>query len=110
MTVANGDLSQRSGSSDEPSSPTGRQTGSGPSKKRPARTGRRLFAFDRSLERRFVAGADEAGRGSLAGPLVAAAGLFDLQQLTPSRRRGPHPPQPFEQPTGGGGRGGVSPP
>src|SRR4051812_23481580 len=87
MTVANGDLSLRSGSSDEPSSPTGRQTGSGPSKKRPARTGRRLFAFDRSLERRFVAGADEAGRGSLAGPLVAAAVLFDLEQLTLSDRR-----------------------
>jgi ribonuclease HII len=28
-----------------------------------------------------VAGADEAGRGSLAGPLVAAAVLFDLEQL-----------------------------
>jgi ribonuclease HII len=30
---------------------------------------------------RFVAGADEAGRGSLAGPLVAAAVLFDLEAL-----------------------------
>lgn len=30
---------------------------------------------------RFVAGADEAGRGSLAGPLVAAAVLFDLRRL-----------------------------
>jgi ribonuclease HII len=30
---------------------------------------------------RFVAGADEAGRGSLAGPLVAAAVLFDLDAL-----------------------------
>jgi ribonuclease HII len=30
--------------------------------------------FDRGLGARFVAGADEAGRGSLAGPLVAAAG------------------------------------
>src|SRR5256885_11048717 len=87
MTVANGDLSPRSGSSDAPSSPTGRQTGSAPSKKRPARTGRRLFAFDRSLGYRFVAGADEAGRGSLAGPLVAAAVLFDLEQLTLSERR-----------------------
>ena len=35
--------------------------------------------------RRFVAGADEAGRGSLAGPLVAAAVLFDLERLTLSR-------------------------
>src|SRR3954468_2009668 len=88
MTVANGGLSQRSGSSDEPSSPTGRQTGSAPSKRRPARTGRRLFGFDRSLGRRFVAGADEAGRGSLAGSLVAAAVLFDLERLTLSDRRG----------------------
>lgn len=30
---------------------------------------------------RFVAGADEAGRGCLAGPLVAAAVLFDLHAL-----------------------------
>jgi ribonuclease HII len=34
-----------------------------------------------------VAGADEAGRGCLAGPLVAAAVLFDLEQLTLSDRR-----------------------
>jgi len=33
---------------------------------------------------RFVAGADEAGRGSLAGPLVAAAVLFDLERLRPA--------------------------
>jgi ribonuclease HII len=50
-------------------------------------SGRRLFAFDRALERRFVAGADEAGRGSLAGPLVTAAVLFDLERLTLSERR-----------------------
>jgi ribonuclease HII len=31
-----------------------------------------------------VAGADEAGRGCLAGPLVAAAVLWDLERLTPS--------------------------
>ncbi len=36
---------------------------------------------------RFVAGADEAGRGCLAGPLVAAAVLFDLEALTLSQRR-----------------------
>jgi ribonuclease HII len=36
---------------------------------------------------RFVAGADEAGRGCLAGPLVAAAVLFDLERLTLSDRR-----------------------
>ena len=34
-----------------------------------------------------MAGADEAGRGSLAGPLVAAAVLFDLERLTLSDRR-----------------------
>jgi ribonuclease HII len=34
-----------------------------------------------------VAGADEAGRGSLAGPLVTAAVLFDLERLTLSERR-----------------------
>ena len=54
---------------------------------RSQRTGRRLFAFDRGLGSRFVAGADEAGRGSLAGPLVAAAVLFDLERLTLSDRR-----------------------
>jgi ribonuclease HII len=45
------------------------------------RPGRRLFQFDRSLGLRFVAGADEAGRGCLAGPLVAAAVLFDQARL-----------------------------
>lgn len=44
--------------------------------------GRRLFAFDRRLGHRFVAGADEAGRGCLAGPLVAAGVLFDLEAIT----------------------------
>jgi ribonuclease HII len=46
-----------------------------------------LFRFDRGLGRRFVAGADEAGRGSLAGPLVAAAVLFDYERLTPRQVR-----------------------
>jgi ribonuclease HII len=45
------------------------------------RSGRRLFAYDRALGARFVAGADEAGRGCLAGPLVAAAVLFDYERL-----------------------------
>lgn len=45
---------------------------------------RRLFAFDRALGVRFVAGADEAGRGCLAGPLVAAAVLFDYERLRPA--------------------------
>ena len=33
---------------------------------------------------RFVAGADEAGRGCLAGPLVAAGVLLDLDRVTKS--------------------------
>jgi ribonuclease HII len=41
------------------------------------RTGRKLLQFDRRLGARFVAGADEAGRGSLAGPLVVAGVLLD---------------------------------
>src|SRR5512132_1860026 len=51
------------------------------------RTGRRLFAFDREIGCRYVAGADEAGRASLPGPLVAAAVLFDLERLTLADRR-----------------------
>ena len=43
--------------------------------------GPKLFAHDRALGARFVAGADEAGRGCLAGPLVAAAVLFDQENL-----------------------------
>jgi len=68
--------------------PTGRRTASGSSNARARRaarrrsSGHRLFAFDRALGVRLVAGADEAGRGSLAGPLVAAAVLFDYAALT----------------------------
>jgi ribonuclease HII len=51
------------------------------------RTGRKLFQHDRALGARFVAGADEAGRGCLAGPLVAAAVLFDLERLGPREVR-----------------------
>jgi ribonuclease HII len=47
----------------------------------------RLFKFDRELGSRFVAGADEAGRGSLAGPLVAAAVLIDYEHLSLRDRR-----------------------
>jgi ribonuclease HII len=47
----------------------------------------RLFRFDRSLGARVVAGADEAGRGCLAGPLVAAAVAFDLEALGRDARR-----------------------
>ena len=51
------------------------------------RTGRKLLAFDRRLGVRFVAGADEAGRGSLAGPLVVAGVLFDYECLRDHRVR-----------------------
>jgi ribonuclease HII len=50
-------------------------------------SGRRLFAFDRRLGTRLIAGADEAGRGCLAGPLVAAAVLFDYDTLQPQDLR-----------------------
>jgi ribonuclease HII len=51
------------------------------------RTGRRLLAFDRRLGGRFVAGADEAGRGPLAGPLVVAGVLLDLDVVREHRAR-----------------------
>ena len=51
------------------------------------RTGRKLLNFDRKLGVRFVAGADEAGRGSLAWPLVTAAVLFDYDCLRDHRVR-----------------------
>jgi ribonuclease HII len=60
-----------------------------------------LYALERAIQRRgfrYVAGADEAGRGACAGPLVAAAvvlpegrrgeieGLADSKLLTPAAR------------------------
>ena len=60
-----------------------------------------MYGYERSLRRagfRLVAGADEAGRGACAGPLVAAAvilrssdagrieGLADSKQLSPAER------------------------
>lgn len=52
-----------------------------PAVKARPRPGRKLLAHDRRLAR-YVAGVDEAGRGSLAGPLVAAAVVLDLERLT----------------------------
>jgi ribonuclease HII len=80
---------------DRLSPPTGPPNGGASFEKRPSeelaatagkspkrrKSARRLFKFDRAYGRRFVAGADEAGRGSLAGPLVAAAVLFDYDRL-----------------------------
>jgi len=68
--------------------------------KRRRRQAAKLFRFDREQGTRFVAGCDEAGRGSLAGPLVAAAVLIDygclglrdrraLGELDDSKKRSP---------------------
>jgi ribonuclease HII len=46
-----------------------------------------LIQHDREFGARFVAGADEAGRGSLAGPLSAAAVVLDLERLHGARAR-----------------------
>src|SRR3954451_3787185 len=51
------------------------------------RTGRKLLAYDRKLGARFVAGADEAGRGPLAGPLVVAGVVLDLDCVRDHRAR-----------------------
>ena len=40
-----------------------------------------IFIHDLGLDARHVAGADEAGRGCLAGPIVAAAVIFDRDCL-----------------------------
>lgn len=63
------------------------------------RTVNDLIAFERKIlppECKIVAGIDEAGRGSLAGPVLAAAvilphdiqieGIFDSKALTPAQR------------------------
>jgi ribonuclease HII len=49
--------------------------------------GQRLLRYDRRLGERFVAGADEAGRGPLAGPLVVAGVLLDYLALRGHRVR-----------------------
>ncbi len=56
-----------------------------PPKRRP--TGHKLLRFDRKLGARLVAGADEAGRGPLAGPLVVAGVLLDYDCLRDHRVR-----------------------
>lgn len=67
------------------------------SARRSAPPGRALLAHDRGLGPVHVAGADEAGRGALAGPIVAAAvllrpGALDaarLERLDDSKRLRP---------------------
>jgi ribonuclease HII len=51
------------------------------------RTGHKLLKHDRKLGARLVAGTDEAGRGPLAGPLVVAGVLLDLDCLREHRAR-----------------------
>jgi ribonuclease HII len=58
-----------------------------PRRRRSAVPLRRLLRHDLALAARFVGGADEAGRGSLAGPLVAAAVLLEPAALTVADRR-----------------------
>ncbi len=50
-------------------------------------TGQKLLRYDRALGARYVAGADEAGRGPLAGPLVVAGVLLDYGLLRDHRVR-----------------------
>jgi ribonuclease HII len=67
-------------------SPSRQQKNPSP-KPKPKRPGRKLLAFDRRLGARFIAGTDEAGRGSLAGPLVVAGVLLDYGSLRDRRVR-----------------------
>ena len=53
----------------------------------PVSSGQKLLRFDRRLGARYVAGVDEAGRGSLAGPLVVAGVLLDYGCLRDHRVR-----------------------
>lgn len=67
-----------------------------------------MFDHDLGLDTEYVVGVDEAGRGCLAGPIVAAGvmfdrdclesrgegeleGLFDSKKLTPARRKALYP-------------------
>jgi ribonuclease HII len=54
---------------------------------KPRATGQKLLRYDRKLNVRLVAGADEAGRGPLAGPLVVAGVLLDYDCLRDHRVR-----------------------
>src|SRR3977135_4032947 len=55
--------------------------------KKRRQTGQKLLGFDPGLCALSVAGADEAGRGSLAGPLVVAGVLLDYECLRDHRVR-----------------------
>src|SRR5205823_10457888 len=51
------------------------------------RTGKKLLSFDRRIGARYVVGAGEAGRGSLAGPLLVAGVLLDYETLRGTKVR-----------------------
>ncbi|PWU23192.1 MAG: ribonuclease HII [Candidatus Rokuibacteriota bacterium] len=70
-----------------PSKRSPKPQASRPARSKRPRTGPRLLSFDRRLGARLVAGADEAGRGSLAGPLVVAGVLLDYGTLRDHRVR-----------------------
>jgi ribonuclease HII len=81
-TADSGGQSPKDGSSAQPSRPTGRRTASARFERARVKNSIRLIAFDRSFGADFVCGADEAGRGCLAGPIVAAAVRFDHTRLS----------------------------
>jgi ribonuclease HII len=56
-------------------------------RERDSQSNARLFEFDRQFGVDLVAGADEAGRAALAGPLVAAAVLFDYRTIGPPEQQ-----------------------
>src|SRR5207245_9041629 len=71
-----------------PQSPS--QSPKQPSPRNPSpsrRTGQKLLSFDRRIGARYVVGADEAGRGSLAGPLLVAGVLLDYEALRGAKVR-----------------------
>lgn len=83
MTADSGDQFPRNGLLELHSPPIGHRVGLGSSKRQtPEQRSAALFAFDRELGIDWVVGADEAGRGCLAGPLVAAAVAFDYTRLS----------------------------
>src|SRR5437764_2154076 len=80
----------RSLSPSSPKPPQSPSSNLSPSRKAPPplrRTGKKLLSFDRRIGARYVVGADEAGRGSLAGPLLVAGVLLDYGALRGTKVR-----------------------
>ncbi len=88
----------------------GRSAAAKPKRRRKRPDGRRtawLFRFDQNFGCRYVAGADEAGRGCLAGPLVAAGVLLDYEKLGPERAQDAGRARRLEAEDRGGARGAL---